>query len=123
VIKRNFRIYRKNPSVLCTELEEGAVLLDLETKYYYTLNSTGLVIWQLLEKLESPFEIARKLTVEYEVDEERATASVQRLLEELEQEKLILALESARKVVFCYPPALPGDPESSGNDGFPPLRE
>lgn len=38
-----------NPSVVCTVLEEGGVLLHLETKYYYSLNRTGLAFWLALE--------------------------------------------------------------------------
>lgn len=87
--------YQKNPSVVCTELDDGGILLDLDTKYYYTLNQTGLWIWQLMEELKSSSEIAKILTVEYEVDEHRAMASVVRIMEELEKEKLILPLINA----------------------------
>lgn len=39
-----------NPSVVCTVLEEGGVLLHLETKYYYSLNRTALAYWLALEE-------------------------------------------------------------------------
>lgn len=35
--------------VVATVLEDGAVLLDLETKYFYLLNPTGWAIVQLFE--------------------------------------------------------------------------
>lgn len=38
-----------HPSVVCTVLEEGGVLLHLETKYYYSLNRTALALWLHLE--------------------------------------------------------------------------
>lgn len=85
-----FKSYKKNPSVLCTELDDGAILLDLDTKYYYTLNSTGLRIWQIMDELKDPLEIALRLVIEYEINKEKAMATVIRLMEELEQEKLIL---------------------------------
>ncbi|MEW6570520.1 MAG: PqqD family protein [Nitrospirota bacterium] len=88
--REKFQNYKKNPSVLCTELDDGGVLLNLDTKYYYTLNSTGLRIWQIMDELKDPLEIAQKLVIEYEVDKEKAMASVARLLEMLEQEKLII---------------------------------
>lgn len=90
MLKNNVKIYQKNPSILCTELEDGAILLNLDTKYYYTLNSTGLRIWQIMDELKDPLEIAQKLAVDYEVDKEKAKASVVRLLEELKQEGLIV---------------------------------
>jgi hypothetical protein len=85
--------YRRSPSAVCTELEDGAVLLDLDTKYYYNLNETGLRIWQILEKPSTPGQIAEKLVSEYEVDLDRASASVSRILKELTDERLILVNE------------------------------
>ncbi len=84
------KTYQKNPSVACTELDDGAVLLDLDTKYYYNLNETGLRIWQNMEEFRSPVEIADKLANEYEIDAERAKASVVRLMGDLEKEGLII---------------------------------
>src|ERR1700694_288596 len=37
------------PDVVATIIEDGAVLLDLETKYFYRLNRTGWAIAQLFE--------------------------------------------------------------------------
>ena len=84
----------KNPSVLCTELDDGAILLDLDTKYYYTLNSTGLRIWQIIDELKDPLEIAQRLVAEYEVDKVKAIKSVVKVIEKLEQEKLILPIKN-----------------------------
>lgn len=38
-----------NPDVVCSVLDAGGVLLDLETKQYFALNTPGLLIWQFLE--------------------------------------------------------------------------
>ncbi|MER3448069.1 MAG: hypothetical protein C4291_15145 [Candidatus Dadabacteria bacterium] len=84
------RTYQKNPSVVCTELDDGAVLLNLDSKYYYSLNETGLRIWQIMGEVQDPLEIAKRLASEYEIDTERAKASVVELLEELEKERLII---------------------------------
>ena len=83
--------YRKNPSLVCTELDDGAVLLDLDTKYYYNLNETGLRIWQFMEESQNLTEIADKLSNEYEVDLERAKVNVFKLVEDLENEGLIMS--------------------------------
>ncbi len=37
------------PDVVATVLEEGAALLDLETKYFYSVNSSGWAIIQMFE--------------------------------------------------------------------------
>lgn len=41
--------YAFRPDVVATMLEDGALLLDLETKYFYRLNRTGWTIAQLFE--------------------------------------------------------------------------
>jgi len=91
------KAYHKNPSVVCTELDDGAVLLNLDSKYYYSLNETGLRIWQFIEESRSPLEIAKKLANEYEIDVEIAGACVVGLVEELEKENLIIS----KKEVEC----------------------
>ena len=95
-IHNHCKTYRKNPSVACTELDDGAVLLNLDTKYYFNLNKTGLRIWQIMEKVRTPLEIAEKLAREYDVNVERAKVSVVRLLGELEKEELIISQQKGR---------------------------
>ncbi len=82
--------YQKNPAVVCTELDEGAILLNLNTKYYYNLNETGLRIWQFLSELSDGSEIADKIVEEYEVDKDRAVESVRRIIGELYKEGLVV---------------------------------
>ena len=82
--------YRKNPSVVTTELDDGAILLNLDTKYYYNLNLTGLKFWQALETNKNPLTIAKTIAKEYETDEERVKNSLTRLVNELNKEGLIL---------------------------------
>ena len=44
-------VFVRNPQVIFQSLGEGeeGVLLHLETADYYSLNPTGLLIWQLIE--------------------------------------------------------------------------
>ena len=40
---------RVNPRCLLTELGDGTgVVLDLDTKFYFTLNATGVIVWKEL---------------------------------------------------------------------------
>ncbi|MEK6276721.1 MAG: PqqD family protein [Actinomycetota bacterium] len=86
----------RSPEVVSTELEDGAVLLNMETRLYYSLNQEGLEIWSLLESATGPDELARLLTHAFDVDEERARTSVSAFLRELEQERLVVASDQAR---------------------------
>jgi hypothetical protein len=45
------------PDVVATVLEDGAVLLDLETKYFYSVNSPGWAILQLFETGAEPAQV------------------------------------------------------------------
>ncbi len=41
--------YLPQPCVVCTVLTEGGVLLNLDTKFYYSLNPSGLDLWLRME--------------------------------------------------------------------------
>jgi hypothetical protein len=79
----------RNPAVVCTDLDDGAVLLDLDTTAYYSLNRTAVGIWKLIGDEPMVEAIAARVAEKYAVDQERALASVKRLIATLEHEKLI----------------------------------
>lgn len=68
-----------------------AVLVDLNTKRYYTLNETAMLIWRGLESGKTTAEIAREITERYEVTTEHAMASVERLVKSLSAHRLLQA--------------------------------
>ncbi|MEJ2009196.1 MAG: PqqD family protein [Acidobacteriota bacterium] len=84
--------YRKNPAVVCTELDEGAILLDLNTKYYYNLNQTALTIWKSMNESSIISEMAERLAEQYEVDQGQAEESAKRIMAELHKEGLVITL-------------------------------
>jgi hypothetical protein len=70
--------------VVFTEFDGGeGVLVDLNTKKYFQLNETAVVVWRGLEERLSLEEIVGRITTAYEVDDEHATQSVGRALENL----------------------------------------
>jgi hypothetical protein len=81
---------RPHPEVVDTELEEGeVVLLQLQSKTYYSLNLTGARIWQGVKQGVTLQEISRRLQAEFEVNEEQANRSVLDLVTELSQQQLV----------------------------------
>ena len=68
--------------------KEG-ILVDLNTKQYYRLNETGSLIWRGLEKGNSVDEIVSQMQAAYEVSSDHARASVEKLLTNLESNKLV----------------------------------
>jgi len=67
----------------------GGILVDLNTKQYYQLNETGSLIWRGLEKGNSVDDIVSEMQTVYEVSEERAHASVEKLLLNLVSSNLV----------------------------------
>ena len=68
--------------------DEG-ILVDLNTKKYYQLNETAMLVWKGLESGKSSAEIAALVTSEYEVTMDHATRSVERLLHNFQSYKLV----------------------------------
>lgn len=85
--------YRITSDALVASLADGAVLLNLHTKRYYSLNETGTRVWGLLEREEPTERIVAALAEAYEVEEPEARRSVLALLDELRAERLIELVE------------------------------
>ncbi|MCI6360431.1 MAG: PqqD family protein [Eubacterium coprostanoligenes] len=54
-----------------------------------TLNESGAFFWNALLKDTSVDEVVKKVTSEYDVDEERAKADVEKFIEQLRENNLI----------------------------------
>ena len=81
-----------HPKCLLTELEDGTgVVLNLEAKFYHTLNSTAVTLWRALERgVQTNADLARALVSEFQVDEAQASADVAVALSEFEREGFLL---------------------------------
>jgi hypothetical protein len=83
--------YRANPDVICTELDDGeAVLLNIVTREYYTLNASGGKIWQCVADGLPMDDAIAALSAAYEVDRDLAEQYVRDYLDELSTEGLLL---------------------------------
>ena len=85
-----------HPDAVDTALDGNElVLLHLGSKNYYSLNGTGLRIWQGFKEGLSLREISRRLQEEFGIDPAKGDQSVLRLADELSREGLVLLEESA----------------------------
>lgn len=76
--------------IVSTEFDGGeGVLVDLNSKRYYQLNETAMFVWRCLEKGRALPEIIREVTDTYDVSQEHAAASVEKLLQDLRAHKLL----------------------------------
>lgn len=70
-----------NKQIVATIFDDGdGVLVDLETKRYYQLNETAMIVWDGLENGSTVADIADQFTSKFEVDQEHAVNSVERIL-------------------------------------------
>jgi hypothetical protein len=82
---------RAHPKCLLTELDDGTgVVLNLDTKFYFTLNATAVSLWkELVRGARTRHELASSLIGEFEVQEAEAASDVALLIEELLAEGLV----------------------------------
>jgi|GEM_PF-683557 len=81
-------VCRRSSEVSFAEVDGEAVLLDLRSGHYYTLNQQGTVIWQLLTGSCDLGAVADLLCERYEVDRETAWQDLVALVHNLCCEKL-----------------------------------
>ena len=90
------RLHAQNPQVLFTELDDGTgVLLHLDTKFYYTLNPTAVLVWKALQSgsKESIAAIAERIVKEFRVERDVAERDVETLLQDMLAGGLVLTSE------------------------------
>jgi hypothetical protein len=80
----------RNPEVVATEVESGAVLLNLETRLYYSLNETAVEVWRYVESAPDAESLGGQIASLFEVDEAVAADSVLRLVDELVRARLLV---------------------------------
>ena len=81
-----------NKRMMLTELaDKTGVLLNLDTKFYYTLNQTGVFIWKTItEKSEiSISHVVDKLCDVFDVEREQADSDINVIVNEMIDEKLV----------------------------------
>lgn len=84
-------IYRSNPRALVTALPDGsAVLLELDSGVYYSLNRTGQFIFSNVGQGATIGQLVEAMTARFEVDASTAEADLRALLDELVANRLVL---------------------------------
>jgi hypothetical protein len=79
-----------NEQVVFTDFDgKEGILVDLNTKKYYQLNETAMLVWKALERKSTLDEIIGEVTRTYEVSSEHAAQSVGRLLDHFRRYNLV----------------------------------
>lgn len=89
--KNRFTI--NSQTVAAKVLDNEAIIINLETGIYYSMEKTGGLIWKMFEDGCSLEEIGTTLSRQYDVSADRALEDVKRITSELVQENLLLPSE------------------------------
>ena len=88
--ENNDTVHHAGDHVVFTEFGDGeGVLVDLNTRRYYQLNETAMLIWRALEKKRARAEIIDEMTNTYAVTAEHAAQSLDTILQRFTAYKLI----------------------------------
>jgi hypothetical protein len=75
--------------LLCCELPEGAIILELVSGVYYGLDPVGTHIWGLIQEPKVVNDVRSALLDEYDVEPERCERDLLNLLVEMTTLRLI----------------------------------
>jgi hypothetical protein len=75
--------------VICREVGQETVLLDLGSGEYFGLNAVGARVWQLLGEHKTLADVCTALAMEYDMTPAEVQPDVLRLAEELDARRLI----------------------------------
>jgi hypothetical protein len=81
---------RPAADVVASRLDLQTVLVHIPTNRIFELNETGTRVWELLGQSLEPEAILRHLVDEYEVEEARAGAELEDLLQRLRSAGLLV---------------------------------
>jgi hypothetical protein len=85
-------LVQKSAPTVFTPLDDGTgVLLNLETLLYFSLNKTGVAIWQEIERSSNPTVdlIAQAICQRFDIDEEGARQGLVTFVNKLAELKMI----------------------------------
>lgn len=71
-------------------LNGEAVIINVETSFYYSLNETGTFIWNLLlERERNIEEVVKEVSLHYQEKEQGVRPDVENVLNDLAKENLV----------------------------------
>lgn len=88
-------VRRREFGILSRDDGEELVLLDLRSSRYLTLNRTGGVLWNAIERPRTVHDLIDLLVSAYAVTETAAEAAIEAFLDALAERGLLEPLEEA----------------------------
>lgn len=79
-----------SPDAVHQPVGDEAILINLKSGAYYSLNDTGAMFWQLLNGQRTIADCARLIALDYEADLELIEADLLELAADLKKEGLLV---------------------------------
>lgn len=76
--------------IVFQQLQEEAVLLNLDSGQYFGLDAVGTRVWSLLAEGKSLRDVVTTIVAEYEVGKEQCETDLAKLIGELETQGLVI---------------------------------
>jgi len=89
MIKIHNRLCPDKEEVAAKIMDGEAIIINLSTGVYYSMDNVGAVIWEMIEGGFNLEECVAAILERYDVSCKEALADVKRLVEELVEEKLV----------------------------------
>ena len=103
------RVRPNKEDVAVKVLDGEAIMIDLAQGTYYSLDEVGTLVWELIEREHTLGHIVEVITQRFKVPSEAAEIDVQRLVEEMLEEGIVVRV--AEKVPQVAAPTVsePGE--------------
>ncbi len=98
MISLNSRFVPNTAEVAAKVLDGEAILINLSTGTYFSIDKVGCRIWEMIKKGYNQREITEAVVAFYDVPVEKAKTDVELLISELIKENLIMVTDDSRPV-------------------------
>lgn len=93
MLRPHQRLHINDEKVAAKMFEGEAIIINLSTGVYYSMQNTGAAIWQLLQTGHSLKESAQIIARCYSIAQTQAASDVERLASQLVEEQLLLTAD------------------------------
>jgi hypothetical protein len=85
--------YIQSKQVVQSKIDDEVVMMDIESGFYFGLNSVASIIWELLKDGKTVDELAEYLITEYDVNRKQCLEETDILIKKMLDLKVIRCLE------------------------------
>lgn len=85
----NSKIYEILPSLMLQVIDGEALLMDTDSREFYELNESGLVLWKIIKKHNSFHDVLNEILDSFEVSKEQAENDLNSFIDYLVKKNIL----------------------------------